>query len=91
MAGCKGQLEHERKEDFSQGLCTQVNAAPQWHSILDRFPKQVPVAPHLTPQCSFPTQRAIRSRCGLDIGLSPKVKYNLRGKGHWGPMSPGMM
>lgn len=43
----QGQLEHKRKEDFSQGLCIQVNAAPQWHSILDRFPKQVPVAsPH---------------------------------------------
>lgn len=43
----QGQLEHERKEDFSQGLCTQVNTAPQWHSILDRVPKQVPVAsPH---------------------------------------------
>lgn len=77
----QGQLEHQRKEDFSQGLCTQVNAAPLWHSILDRFPKQVP---HLTPQCSSPTQRAIRSSCGLDIGLSSKVRYNLRGKGHWG-------
>lgn len=79
----------QQRGDFSHDLCTLVNAAPQWHSILDRLPKQVPVAsPH--PCSSSSIQRDFRSRCGPDTETSSKVRYNTGGKGVKGYVSPGL-